>query len=111
MKIIVTAIALAFATPAIAQTAPAAQPQQDHSRHQQQPGQPAGHGQHHGQGMQHGQDMQHGCCADRNGNGQMDCCENMAAGDMSRCQEMHGPAAQQPGQQPGQQSPQNQHNH
>ena len=69
MKIIIAAFALAIASPAVAQTAPAAQPA-DHSQHQQ--------GQH--QGMPHGQQGQGegcACCADRNGNGRMDCCENM----------------------------------
>jgi len=68
MKIIIAAFALAIASPAFAQATPAGQPA-DHSQHQQ--------GQH--QGMPHGQ-QGHGegraCCADRNGNGRMDCCEN-----------------------------------
>ena len=63
MKIIIAAFALAIASPALAQTAPAGQPA-DHSQHQQ--------GQQH-QG--HGEGC--ACCADRNGNGRMDCCENM----------------------------------
>ena len=72
MKIIIAAIALAIAIPAAAQTGPAA---------------PEGHGQH--QTGQHGHDQHHpgqhqghedGCCADRNNNGRMDCCENMAQG-------------------------------
>lgn len=72
MKIIVAAFALAIASPAFAQAAPAGQPA-DHSQHQ--PGQHQG--QH--QGMPHGQGHGEGCacCADRNGNGRMDCCENM----------------------------------
>lgn len=86
MKIFVTAIMLALAAPAAAQTAPAQQ-HRDHSQHQQQGG--ARHAAHQtpqgqqqgGQPDQHqGRDMQMGCCADRNGNGRMDCCENMAAG-------------------------------
>ena len=89
MKILVSAIALSFAVPAAAQTAPVAQPPQDHSQHQQ-PGNsaPAGHSGHAGhqiphgqhQGGEHGQHQGHamGCCADRNNNGRMDCCEHMA---------------------------------
>ncbi|MGQ0558029.1 MAG: hypothetical protein ACT4OE_00320 [Sphingosinicella sp.] len=65
MKILLTAIALGFAVPAAAQ--PAAQPQQQHQQHQQ--GTP--HGQHQGQGHSCA------CCADRNNNGRMDCCERM----------------------------------
>ena len=79
MKILVTAMALVLAAaPAAAQTAPAQH--QDHQQHQA--GQQAQHAQHQaGQHAQHGQpqpgqhqghDMQSGCCADRNGNGQMD---------------------------------------
>jgi uncharacterized protein involved in copper resistance len=86
MKIIATAIALVIAFPAAAQTAPAPlPPAAQHQQHSQM---------HHGQ-MQHGQ-MQHGqmrhgqhdghanmadCCADRNGNGRMDCCEAMEQGN------------------------------
>lgn len=87
MKIIVTAIALAFATSAAAQTAPAPAPHHpaaDHAGHQAAPAQShAGHA------------MQGGCCADRNGNGRMDCCENMAAGS-GGCASHARPAAPQP---------------
>lgn len=90
MKIIASAIALAFALPAVAQTAPAQH--QDHSRHQQH-GSPANapvadHAGHQmpmgkpsdGQPDQHqGHAMKDGCCADKDGNGKMDCCEKMAA--------------------------------
>ena len=77
MKLFITAIALVVAIPAAAQTAPAAQPpaqqHQDHQQHgQMQHGQAQG-GQHQGHAMGD-------CCADRNGNGRMDCCENMAQG-------------------------------
>ncbi|HEV2866027.1 MAG TPA: hypothetical protein VGX37_05895 [Allosphingosinicella sp.] len=70
MKIIIGAIALAFAVPAAAQNAPAGQ-HQGHDQHQ-------GNGQHQGHGQQQpGQHQEHegGCCADRNGDGRMDCCE------------------------------------
>ena len=85
MKILVTAMALVLAVPAAAQTAPAPQPQ-GHQQHQM--GQ---HGQHQ-PGQHEGHQMRDGCCADRNNNGRMDCCENMAQG----CRE-HGerPAAPQ----------------
>ncbi len=83
MRILMTAIALVIASPAVAQTAPAQQ-HQGHDQHQQ-------HGQQQGQ-AQHGQHQQgqhqerSGCCADRNGNGRMDCCEGMAqAGDRRGC--------------------------
>ena len=116
MKIFLTAIALAFALPAAAQTAPAAPQHQDHSQHQQQGG--AGHAGHQSpQGQQHGgqhdqhqgHDMQGGCCADRNGNGRMDCCENMAAAEgRGGCQEHGGQPARQ---QPAQTQPQGHQNH
>ena len=70
MKIIAAAFALALASPALAQTAPAAQPA-DHSQHQQ--GQHQGHQQGTPPGQGHGEGC--ACCADRNGNGRMDCCE------------------------------------
>lgn len=82
MKLLIGAIALAFAVPAVAQTAPA---QMDHSQHQagSAPAAP-GHGDHGGhqmpQGGSHeGHSMKDGCCADKDGNGKMDCCEKMAA--------------------------------
>lgn len=85
MKILVTAIALVIAAPAAAQTAPAAQ-HQGHAQHQPQPG----HDQHQPQPGQPGQMPAHeergDCCADRNNNGRMDCCEGMAqAGDRRSC--------------------------
>ena len=70
MKILLATLALAFAAPVAAQTAPAQPGHDQHWQHQQhQPGQhqPAQH-------QQHGD----GCCADRNGNGRMDCCEQAA---------------------------------
>lgn len=92
MKIIVSAIALAFAMPAVAQNAP--QPQQqghsqhhqggaatdaqtDHSGHQMPAGKPHDHNQGHA--------MKDGCCADKDGNGKMDCCEKMAAKKEGGC--------------------------
>jgi hypothetical protein len=95
MKILMTAIAFVIAAPAAAQTAPAQQ-HQGHDQHQQhrqapaQPGQPpnAQHSQHQGSGADGD------CCADRNGNGRMDCCENMAqAGDRRSCCAEHPPAS------------------
>lgn len=79
MKIIIAAFALAIASPAVAQTAPAGPAADPHAQHQP--------GQHQGapQGHHQGHDMQGGCCADRNGNGRMDCCENMAAGSSCSC--------------------------
>jgi hypothetical protein len=88
MKKFVAMMALVLAVPAAAQTAPAT-PHQSHQQHQThgQGAQPhgTGHAQHGqppqaGQGQHQGHDMQDGCCADRNGNGRMDCCENMAQG-------------------------------
>ncbi|MGQ0590245.1 MAG: hypothetical protein ACT4N8_12065 [Sphingosinicella sp.] len=96
MKIIMTAIALAIAAPAMAQAG--AQP--SHAQHQGN-AQHQGHDQaQHGQHQGHGQHQQGhaGCCADRNGDGRMDCCERMAeAGDRRGC--CPAPAAQ-PGSQP-----------
>ena len=110
MKIVITAIALVFALPAAAQTAPAPQ-HQDHQQHQgqahAQPGQHqmTQHSQHQAgqQGQHQGHDMRSGCCADRNNNGRMDCCENMAQGDGRECSD-HGMT---PAQQPQPQSHQN----
>lgn len=65
MKPFVAAIALVIAAPAAAQSGPA--PQQDHAQHGQGP---AGHGQH-----RPGEHEERDCCADRNNNGRMDCCE------------------------------------
>lgn len=92
MKIIIAAFALAIASPAVAQTAPTGTAA-DHARHQHgnhQPHQPGQHQQGQHQGMAHGQSGQEGrgasssCCADRNGNGRMDCCEGMAQAGESR---------------------------
>ena len=118
MKIFSTAIALTFALPAAAQTAPAPAQHQGHAQHQQHgSGGHAGHGGHQApQGQQGGQHGQHGqhqghatqadCCADRNGNGRMDCCETMAADSSCCCQ---GRGEQAAGQQPAQ--PQSHQNH
>ena len=84
MKYVLSAVALILAAPAAAQTAPAQH--QDHQQHQQHQASQAGHAQHaqHSQhqagqqGQHQGHAMADGCCADRNGNGRMDCCENMA---------------------------------
>jgi len=100
--LLIAAIALVIAAPAAAQTAPALQHQghaqhgqgTEHSRHgQPQSGQ---HGRH--QGGQHQGHAMGDCCADRNGNGRMDCCENMAEGQ-SCCAEHQParPAQPQPG--------------
>ena len=86
MKLVLTAMALVFAVPAAAQTAPAAQ----HQGHQDHQGQ---HGQHQ-PGQHEGHGMRDGCCADRNGNGRMDCCENMAQGH-ERGEHGQRPASQQ----------------
>lgn len=82
MKTFISALALVVASPALAQTAPA-QPDQGHAQHQQ-------HGQGDAQHQQHGQHQpgQHGegcaCCADRDGNGRMDCCERMGGNAAER---------------------------
>lgn len=92
MKYFLSAIALVIATPAAAQTAPA-QDHQGHAQHQQH-GQHQGHAQHQQpQGGQPGHAPQGDCCADRNGNGRMDCCERMAeAGDRRGCCAQPAPA-------------------
>jgi hypothetical protein len=88
---LIAAITLLIAAPAAAQTAPA-QPAQDHSQHNMQGhAAPAQQGQ--PQGGQHDQHQGHAmgdCCADRNNNGRMDCCENMPQG--RSCCEEHQPA-------------------
>ena len=109
MKIFVTAIALTFALPAAAQTAPANSPpapatqHQDHS--QMQHGQMQ-HGQNQaGEQEQHqGHEMADGCCADRNNNGRMDCCENMEQGRGDDCCGVHAGHAPAPAQPSGQQN-------
>lgn len=81
--IIIAAISLLVASPAAAQTAPAANPHQGHDMGQMQGHDMSQmqHGQTSGQHSQHqGHNMQGDCCADRNGNGRIDCCENMPAG-------------------------------
>ena len=91
MKIFATAMALVLAFPAAAQTAPAPAQHQDHQQHQQMQGHDA-HAQHQAgqpgaqhQGGQHdGHAQGDGCCADRNNNGRMDCCEHMAQGTEQR---------------------------
>ena len=91
MKYLISAMALVFAAPVAAQTAPAAQHQghgtAEHAQHA-----PAQHGQH--QSGQHppGQHQGHedGCCADRNNNGRMDCCENMQPGQRCCCEHGEG---------------------
>ena len=97
MKILVTAAALVLAVPAAAQTAPASQPQ-GHQQHQM--GQ---HGQHqpgqHQPGQHEGHGMRDGCCVDRNNNGRMDCCENMAQGSREHGEQPAAPQTQPSGHQ------------
>jgi opacity protein-like surface antigen len=104
MKMLISAIALAFALPAAAQAAPAVQSQQQPSQQQGTAGH-AEHSNHAGHQMPKGsQQDEHkghamgGCCADKNGNGRMDCCEKMAADK--------GPAPQA---KPGQTTPHQNH--
>ena len=113
MKIITVAFALAIASPALAQTAPAAPAANPHAQHQMgqpqagaQPGadhsqhQGMQHGQHQGmqRGQQQGQGQQAGCCADRDGDGRMDCCQNMAqSAERRNCCPQQAP---QPGARP-----------
>jgi hypothetical protein len=91
--LIAATAALAFATPAAAQPAPAPAPAatctpehaaMGHCTMAARPSQPQSHQGHQmprevqgGQVMSHGQ--MSGCCRDANGNGKMDCCENMGA--------------------------------
>jgi hypothetical protein len=83
MKIIMTAIALAIAAPALAQT-------DAHQGHGQNQGHgPAQHGQH--QPGEH-QNHRQGCCADRDGNGRMDCCEQAQDGERRSCCDAERPA-------------------
>jgi hypothetical protein len=90
MKILMTAIAFVIASPAVAQTAPA-QASQQHHQHGQ--GQHQGHAPAQGQAPHQGHSEQGGCCADRNGNGRIDCCEGMAeAGDRRGCCAEQAPA-------------------
>jgi hypothetical protein len=83
MKILATAFALVIAAPAAAQPAPVQQQHQGHDQHGQS------HDQH---GQMPAHEEQGDCCADRNGNGRMDCCEHMAqAGDRRGCCQEHSP--------------------
>jgi hypothetical protein len=85
MKLLFGAIALAFAVPAAAQSAPVQMEHAAHARHQAHNGPEApghtGHQDHQmPQGGSHGgHATKDGCCADKDGNGKMDCCEKMAA--------------------------------
>ena len=96
--ILMAALALVIAAPAAAQAAPAqpAQTQAQHQGHDRSNMSPEemarmGHGQQGGpQGQHQGHDMQGDCCGDRNGNGRMDCCENMTEG--ASCCAEHQPA-------------------
>jgi hypothetical protein len=83
MKYLIGAIALIIAAPAAAQTAPVAQ-HQSHDSMQHQQGQ-AEHDQHQ-PGHQEGHGAMDGCCQDRNGNGRMDCCEDMPPGERCCCE-------------------------
>ena len=100
--LIAAAAALGFATPAAAQPASAPAPAatctpehaaMGHCKTAAQPADPVSHQGHQtaigpaqasGQATSHGQ--MSGCCRDANGNGKMDCCENMGAA-------AHGPAS------------------
>ncbi len=72
-----SAIALAFTTPAAAETiaqqtsVPAPPTVERHAGHTGPSGQPANHG----GGSGAGQSQHANCCADANNNGRMDCCE------------------------------------
>lgn len=90
MKYVLTsAVALAIAAPAAAQTLPQSQADQSqHSAHQR--GAPAGHGQHAGHaehqsqaGANRGSPMS--CCADADNDGRMDCCEAKQASQRPCC--------------------------
>jgi hypothetical protein len=87
MKIILSAIALAFAVPAAAQTAPAV----DHSQHS--PAQHAQHGSGHDQHKGHeaqGKGMKHDCPMMKDGK-KMACCEHgQAKGDAPKAHADHG---------------------
>jgi hypothetical protein len=79
MKLAFSAIALAFAVPAAGQTGPA---HTYHSQHHESGHQaPGSHGEHPmpKSDAHKGHAMKDGCCADKDGNGKMDCCEKMAA--------------------------------
>jgi len=94
MKILIGAIALVIASPAMAQTAPQADP---HAQHQ--PGQhPSDQHQmpQHQMPQHEGQGAQGGCCADRDGDGRMDCCQHMAQAAEHRDCCAERPAAAQP---------------
>ena len=90
MKMILTAVALAIASPAIAQAAPQADPHAGHVGHSAHQ---AGSGEHSGHKPDTGHKDHKGCC-DKSPDGRMECCEKMAAeGKRMACCEKHGKSA------------------
>jgi hypothetical protein len=93
-----SAVALALAAPAAAQTPLAAPAHQGHAQQSaSQSDAHAGHTQHQnhaGGNADHSKPMS--CCADANGNGKMDCCEGAQATTGSCCDKHAGSVQSQP---------------
>mgnify|MGYP000970496853 CR=1 FL=1 len=88
MKLLLIAVAMATAAPAVAQTAAPANPQSNHAGHPAPvQGQHAGHGTaaaQAGQADPHAGHAMADCCR-RDANGRMTCCEGMSGGDGRGC--------------------------
>ena len=93
--VLIAAIALVIASPAVAQTAPATGQHAQHQNHAQHGEDHAQHGQSQaGHDMHKGHDMKGDCCADKDGNGRMDCCEKMGEGKGCCAKQEQKPATQ-----------------
>lgn len=83
-SLLMSAIALGFAAPAAAQTAPQPSAHQGHA--QKQPADHAGHAQHQKPAGGSADHSSHAnCCGDATGNGRMDCCKGEQASQRSCC--------------------------
>ena len=101
--LLMSAVALAFAASAAAQTAAPSAAHQGHAQHQSQPaaGQPTAHAEHAqhqghgGNGVDHSKHAN--CCGDANGKGRMDCCEGAQAAQRPCCEKHAGSGQAQAG--------------
>ena len=87
--------AFTFVTPAMAQPA---QPAAGHQGHDMSAHQGHASAQHQGHAADHAQHQAgqaDDCCADRNGNGKMDCCEHMETAEARDCCADHAQHQQQ----------------
>lgn len=95
--LLMSAVALAFAAPAMAQTAPPSGHAQQAQPMGAQATDHAGHGQHQGHGQGATDHSEHAnCCGDATGNGRMDCCEGAQAAQRPCCDKHAANSDQQP---------------